>query len=376
MLSARSLWYGDQSCTYWLGTPTTSELTELLVPLRPSRFLIVCDKEVAALYGTVYADELSGVVPTHLLVHDSEEEAKTLATVEQFGDEAQRFGADRAAVILALGGGLSSNLAGLLAALLYRGVRLVHLPTTLLAMVDSVFSLKQGVNSNHGKNAFGGYHRPSLIVADTRHLTTLPPTAIRSGMCEVIKNALAIAPNFIGSLDTLLRDDADYTTAQIEQIIDFALVSKQSLLKHDPYERSAALACEYGHTAGHAIEHVYGVPHGLAIGIGMLVAAEIAFRRGLLDSEGLAVHYELLANNGGLADFVLKLNVEAILKACTYDNKRGYIQTESKEVAMVLLEALGQPFESEPGLPLVPVKLEELRDAAIQVKDRWQELCR
>jgi 3-dehydroquinate synthetase len=358
--TCRRLEIGEEACDFWLGQGRAEDVADIVSTVDASRYLVVCDATVRWIHGDAYRRALAAHAPTTLLVHAPDEGAKTLATVEVLGNEAIRRRADRSTAVIALGGGLTGNIAGLLASLLYRGVPLVHVPTTLLAMVDSVVSRKQAVNSGHGKNAFGTYRQPELIVANTTLLETLAPVEVQSGLCEIIKNALAIDPGYLDQLLRLLRPDARYASDELTGAIEFALCSKQDVLREDPCERDRALVCEYGHTLGHAIEYCSGVPHGLAVGVGMLAAAEVAYARADLPRESVDLHYELMARNGGLDLVISRLRADEVISAVGYDNKRGTLAVGADELPMVLLEKLGRAQQQPSGVPLVPVRRDEV----------------
>ena len=369
----RTLRFEGDVCEYWYGHNGPDAVVEVLGSIPSSRFLVVCDPLVEQLYGERYAERLEKYAPSNLLVHPVGEKSKTLRTVETLGNKALEYGADRRTAVVAVGGGLTGNLSGLLAALLFRGISFAHVPTTLLAMLDSVFSQKQAVNSRHGKNAFGAFRLPKLIVADTSHIGTLPADEVRSSLCEVIKNALAIAPEYIDTLKGQLNVEGCYVPDSISSLIDFSLRSKQTVMESDRYETGPALVCEYGHTVGHVLEHVGGIAHGSAIGVGMLVAAELSAMRGGLTAAEVSVHYDLLERNGSLQESLLttigKLDARTVVDAAMFDNKKGYLPVNSDAVAMVLLERLGQPYRTRAGVPLVAVHRTELRTAIERVQE-------
>jgi 3-dehydroquinate synthase/2-deoxy-scyllo-inosose synthase len=354
--------FEDVRYPYLLGTDCFGELVTELAALDASSFVIVADDNVAPLHGEELRAALARHATTHLLVHADGEVNKTLVAVQTLGGRALELGADRRSVVVALGGGLTGNLAGVLSALLFRGVRLVHVPTTLLAMMDSVLSLKQAVNDRQGKNLLGMFHTPVLAVSDTRYLRTLPARQIRAGFCEVIKNALAICPAHIEPLRALLRPSACYTDAELSLVIKMGIEAKQHVMEGDKFERGKALLFEYGHTVGHAIEHAArgALPHGEAVGLGMLVAAHVSHELGHLDRAGVELHEALVRSNGLVPALPADAAREEVLRLLRSDNKRGYLRLRSDEIAMILLDRVGQPHaeaSSHPGLSAVPFEL-------------------
>jgi 3-dehydroquinate synthase/2-deoxy-scyllo-inosose synthase len=297
-----------------------------------------------------------------------------LKTVEHFAQEMVRAGIDRSSVIVAVGGGLIGNLGGLIAALLFRGIRLVHVPTTLIAAADSVASLKQAVNLSLGKNLLGCFHKPTAVLIDINFLRTLPATQIRSGMCEIIKNALTVATENIPLLESGLKPDAYYSDTELMVIVEAGLLAKQKVMRADKYERREALVFEYGHTVGHAIELAAEgrVPHGEAVGLGMIVAAEAARRLGRLSDSGRNLHHRLLRRNGLMVRLPIGVTVAAVMALLLTDNKRGYVCARPDQVAMILLDDLGVPA-GPLGRPLILVEASLIQscieDCLTNIKD-------
>jgi 3-dehydroquinate synthetase len=249
---------------------------------------------------------------------------------------------------VALGGGLAGNIAGLLAHLFLRGVRLVHIPTTLLAMSDSVLSFKQAVNSRVGKNHLGAFHAPELVWAHLDFLASLPPSETQSALCEAIKNVVAICPELHDEMAARLRPDADYGAAELSWFIGMCVDAKQRVMEADPFEKDNALILEYGHTAGHAAELVSGgaFSHGLAIGVGGLVAARVSASLGFGDPALESAHEALLRLNGAPTTFPGYLEPDRLMEAIRLDNKRGYLPHKPGHVDMVLLDGPGQPHKT------------------------------
>ena len=193
----REVRFGDVRYPIYVrsGPASWQEFAGLLTELHTDRFLLVTDGGVPAEAVRAVARGLGELAPVTLLRVPADERAKNLSTIDDLAKEAFTSGATRMSVFVALGGGLAGNVAGLLAHLFLRGARLVHIPTTLLAMSDSVLSLKQAVNSPVGKNHLGAFHAPELVWSQLDCLATLPPAQIRAALCEVIKNIITICPN-------------------------------------------------------------------------------------------------------------------------------------------------------------------------------------
>lgn len=343
-----------------LGEYLLDEVTELGVVPPASRFFVVCDPTVRALYADRLAVNLNQAAPTEIIVHPKGERRKSMQTASRLIHALLAAGADRSSIVVALGGGQTGNIAGLAAALLFRGVAFVHVPTTLLAMLDSVVSLKQGVNSRHTKNAIGTYHAPAAVVADVTVLESLSMRHMRSGLCEAVKNCLVLGSQLASTLPTI----AGFTKARpmpkaLEEVVASHVQAKAKVLGDDPYERHQGLLFEYGHTVGHAIEFLTAgrVLHGESVGYGLLAAAETARLLGLLTDDDANYHSELLHTINVTTVLPTEIHPREVIEVLLNDTKRGYLShAPADAIAMVLLSAIGRPvWDGERPLSVVPV---------------------
>lgn len=350
------LQFEDEHYPVWIGVRCLDEIISNLCKFRASSYHLITDRTVSQLHAGVLCEQLSAKALASLWVVGNGESFKSLETVEHLAQKMVQAGADRGSVIVAVGGGVVGNLAGLIAALLFRGIRLVHVPTTLIAAADSVASLKQAVNLSIGKNLLGCFHKPTAVLIDLNFLRTLPATQIRSGMYEIIKNALTVATENIPLLESGLKPDANYSDTELMAIVEAGLLAKQKVMKADKCERKEALVFEYGHTVGHAIELAAEgrVPHGEAVGLGMIVAAEVANRLGRLSEAYQRLHHRLLRRNGLTVQLPAGVTVAAVMALLRTDNKRGYVCARPDQVAMILLDGLGVPA-GPVGRPLILV---------------------
>jgi 3-dehydroquinate synthetase len=355
------------------GPGAWDEFTGTISGLRADRFLLVMDDGVPAPALDAITLSLQQLAPVTLLRVPAREKDKNIALIEKLAAEAFSDGATRRSVVVAFGGGLAGNVAGLLAHMFLRGIRLVHVPTTLLAMSDSVLSLKQAVNSGSGKNHLGAFHVPELVWIHLDLASSLPPVQVRSALCEAIKNVVVICPEHYDEMSGRLRATATYSQPELAWFIDMCVAAKQRVMETDPYEKGTALALEYGHTVGHAAEHVSGgsMPHGLAIGVGGLVAARVATLLGVLDPAAEAAHQHLLERNGAPTTLPPGLTVPRLIETIRKDNKRGYLPPRRGYVDMVLLDALGRPHFSR-GNPITQVP-EDIVITAIQTRLSHEE---
>ena len=284
------------------------------------RRFLVSSPTVWKRHGETVAAALPGV--EHLLVPDGER-SKTPQTVAHIYDWLIRSGADRQSTIIAVGGGVIGDTVGFAAATYLRGVELVHVPTTLLAQVDSAVGGKVGVNHPLGKNLIGAFHPPAAIVADPRLLDTLPRRELRAGLYEVVKyGVIASRPLF----DRLVTDLPRIFAREPDVIADIVASScriKADVVAADEREAGRRRVLNFGHTAGHALESATRyrrLRHGEAVAYGMLVAATLGADRGLLDKNDHEALTDLVGRMGPLPT-VTDLSATAVLAAMRRDKK-------------------------------------------------------
>jgi len=219
------------------------------------------------------------------ILFDDAESRKTFSTVENICRQLVRAGADRRVVLVALGGGVVGDIAGFVAACYLRGVRVVQVPTTLVAQVDSAIGGKTGVNLPEGKNLAGAFHQPRLVIADPKVLHTLSARQYRSGVYEVIKYGVISDGRLFEYLEDSLPQLLAARPAALDKVIPRCIRVKADIVGRDEHERDLRRILNFGHTLGHALEAATNYRrflHGEAVGWGMLAATEIARRRGLL----------------------------------------------------------------------------------------------
>lgn len=259
------------------------------------RVAIIADQTVAALFGERALASFGTDEPKPLLLtFPAGERHKTRQTWGTLSDQLVAAGCGRDTVIVALGGGVTGDLAGFVAATYLRGVPLVQVPTTLLAMIDSSVGGKTGVDTPAGKNLIGAFHHPELVLSDPRLLTSLPPHEMRCGLAEAIKHGVIADAAYFAWIATGLRQILHGDTPDDEtqlHLVRRSIEIKVQVVRQDERESGLRKVLNFGHTVGHAIEHVtaYGVAHGEAIAIGMVAEAILAERlhlaeRGLADA--------------------------------------------------------------------------------------------
>lgn len=269
-----------------VGAGLLQQLGDFIRPLKLSRHLgLVTHPELATPYGSVVADSLrrAGHEVSFLMV-PAGEESKSMEQAGRLCRELVGARLDRGSALCGLGGGVIGDLAGFVAAIAFRGIPFLNVPTTLLAQVDSSVGGKTGVNLPEGKNLVGAFHQPRLVVADVLTLRTLPEREFRSGLAEVVKHGMIADADLFRRLeeraDRILERDPD----SLREIVSRSCAIKAKVVEADEQETGLRAMLNFGHTIGHALEAALGygsITHGEAVAYGMLVAATLSVRRGL-----------------------------------------------------------------------------------------------
>lgn len=284
------------------------------------RVAVITDDTVQALL----AERLAGGPWHPVLAIPPGEESKTRDSWLELTDALLSAGFSRDSALVAIGGGVVGDLAGFVAATLARGIPYAHVPTTLLAMVDSSVGGKTGVDTPHGKNLVGAFHPPDAVVADPSVLKTLPEVTYRGGLAEMVKHALVADAAYWTQLESsapvLLSRDPTALTPLIVRSIEI----KAEVVGKDEREAGLRATLNVGHTVAHAIELLTGfqLPHGDAVAIGLVAESRIAERLGVAEA-GLAARIErLLASLGLPVTIPSGLDAPALVEAMGSDKKR------------------------------------------------------
>lgn len=303
-------------------------------------FVIITDTHVEALYGNRLKKRMdeAGLTPVMVTIPPGEG-SKSRAQKEWIEDRMGEAKVSRDGVVIALGGGVITDLAGFVAATYCRGIPYVSIPTTLLAMVDACGGGKVAVNTPWGKNQIGSFHSPSLVLIDPETLHTLPAKELLNGKAEIFKYGLIATPDVLqGEIDG--------------GMIERCLRTKMEIVSQDPYEKGMRRVLNFGHTLGHAFESSsqYRVSHGEAVAWGMALEAKLSAKMALLQkSDAEWISSQLLARGFSLQfPFVKK---EEILRHLVHDKKASGGQTR-----FVLLEKIGKVDAAE-GMYCRPVPL-------------------
>jgi 3-dehydroquinate synthase len=307
---------GSRESAVWIGDSIVERLPELLDAhgVGPRRF-IVSNPVIWRFHGEQLQRVLGGGEP--ILIPDGER-YKNLQSVARVYEALIRAGADRGSAIVSVGGGVTGDTAGFAAATFLRGITLAHVPTTLLAQVDSSIGGKVGVNHALGKNLIGAFHQPAVVAIDPLLLKTLPRREFRSGLYEVVKYGMIASRELFDRVATqtkaIFSRDPD---ALIPAIVESCRI-KAEVVSADEREGGLRRVLNFGHTIGHALEAVTKYRrfrHGEAIALGMLAAADLGVARGALaerERQALAQAITRLGPLPSLADLTIAEMLEAV----------------------------------------------------------------
>ncbi|MFO7604937.1 MAG: 3-dehydroquinate synthase [Desulfurivibrionaceae bacterium] len=322
------------------------------------RYIIVADDQVAALFGAQLRDSLASAgLDSELISFPHGESHKHLGTIADLASSLARLGVDRKDALIALGGGVTGDITGFLAASYMRGIPFIQVPTSLLAQVDSSVGGKTGVDIPEGKNLVGAFYQPKCVYIDSLVLKSLPAKELLNGLAEIIKYGVIWDADFFGYMEENREAVMALDLSVLEEVVARCCAIKAEVVAVDERESDLRRILNYGHTIGHAVEAAsgYRLDHGLGVAIGMEAANELAVGKGLLAREGAERIRELIVGYG--------LPVEI---PSDYDRRgiKEYLKTDKKSVG-------GRPFF------VLPVKIgrvvvtdqveEELLDRVIGV---------
>jgi 3-dehydroquinate synthase len=336
------------------------QLTDVVRKAAPGhRVAIITD----AVVGARYADRASGLLQSHnvaVFTIPSGEQHKTRETWAGLTDEMLAKGFGRDSIVVALGGGVVGDIAGFVAATYMRGVPVVQVPTTLLAMVDASVGGKTGVNLREGKNLVGAFHQPRLVAADVVTLRSLPRRQRAAGFAEVVKKAAIWDAELFATLErdaeALLRLEEELLVPVLARAIEI----KAEIVSRDEREQGVRMLLNFGHTLAHAIEALKryrGLLHGEAVAIGMVYAAGRSEALGHAPA-GTALRLAALCERFGLPTQLPAFDRSAYLEALQVDKKR-----RDSRIHYVVLEGVGSartvpllPSEVAAALPRKPLQ--------------------
>lgn len=282
-----------------VGTGLLDELPGL-VGEGVQRVLVVHPRALATTGEAIREDLVAKGFEAYAAEVPDAEEAKTAQVASFLWGVLGQAGFTRSDAIVSVGGGATTDLAGFVAATWLRGIRVVHVPTTLLAMVDAAVGGKTGINTPEGKNLVGAFHPPAGVLCDLGTLETLPQHDFVAGLAEVVKCGFIADPVILDLIESDLEDARSVRGRHLRELVERAIRVKADVVAQDLREASLREVLNYGHTFGHAVEQVerYSFRHGAAVSIGMVYAAELARLAGKMDDDLVDRHRSVLAGLG------------------------------------------------------------------------------
>lgn len=330
----------------------------MMVTSQASSIVIVGDENVLAIHNA-YIERITGesVVPVLVVPIPAGESSKSFAMLERACRTLARENVDRACVVVGFGGGVSTDLAAMIASVWMRGVRLIQVPTSLMAMADAAIGGKFAVNIPEGRNMAGGMKYPEYVFIDRQFLRTLPSPEFVAGLVEIVKTGVVAHS---GILDILAGcDDCSEVDVAIDLAVESASV-KVEIVSRDPSDRGVRGLLNFGHTVGHSIESAsgYGVGHGMAVASGMRIESAVSERLGFWTSAERGRLVSLLDSIG--ADTTPAVEFERAIAFMHRDKKN-----EGGQIRMALpRHRLGGPVPDDFDLASVPISL---------IRDCWND---
>jgi len=282
-------------------------------------------------------------IEAHRIELPDAEAGKDLQVVAFLWEVLGRIGIGRTDAIVSLGGGAATDVAGFAAATWLRGVDIVHVPTTLLAMVDAAIGGKTGINTDAGKNLVGAFHQPAAVIVDLAMLETLPPNELVAGMAEVVKAGFIADPVILDLIEADPQAAVDPSGSVLPELVRRAIAVKATVVAADEKESALREILNYGHTLAHAIERRerYRWRHGAAVSVGLVFAAELARLAGRLDAATVQRHRDVLMALG----LPVSYDADALPELLGY--MAGDKKTRSGVLRFVVLDGLAKPGRLE-----------------------------
>lgn len=322
-----------------IGDGIVSKLGEMTKAVCPKaiKALIVSETNVAALYLDAVKAQLEGAgLEVATFVFEAGEKNKNINEIAGMWNKMAEAGFTRTDIVVGLGGGVTTDMAGFAAATFLRGIDVIQVPTSLLAMVDASVGGKTGIDIPMGKNQVGAFWQPSLVLEDTLFLKTLPDEVFTEGMGEVTKYAFIMDEKLMDLLEKQngnIRDDA----AVLENVIGMCVSDKAEIINEDETDNGRRQILNFGHTAGHVIERDSGFtkPHGICVAKGMGIFMDACVKEGTLSAEDAKRMKDLLAMYKLPASD--EITAEDIVKGAMNDKKK-----RGNTLSVILVNKIGK----------------------------------
>ena len=321
---------GEKSYEIITGNHLVENAGSLIVSVIPRpKVIIITDANVAKLYLNTLTASLEKVGIKHnTLILPPGESSKSFTELEKLLENILGFSPDRNCTLLALGGGVVGDITGFAASIILRGIPFIQIPTTLLAQVDSSVGGKTGINSRYGKNLVGSFYQPSMVIADTAMLATLPKREFLAGYAEVVKYGIINDYPFFVWLEAHGEKAIQGDMAALSHIVSESCKAKADIVAQDERESGIRAILNFGHTLGHALEAETGYSnillHGEAVAIGMVLAMRLSVMRSLCSMEDYS-RVKMLLDTAGLKTSPCQLRPEwdnnRLIEHCYHDKK-------------------------------------------------------
>jgi len=330
---------GNKSYDILIGNNVFRKLKDNRIYMDSDKAVFIISSRVYELHKNFIRDTLKDSDrENHIFIMNDSEKNKNYKYAEKFLNLFLKKGITRKSVVISIGGGVVGDFAGYISALYMRGVPLIHVPTTLLSMVDSSIGGKVAVNLDTGKNIAGAFHQPSFVISDVRFLSTLPEEEFINGLAEVLKHGL------IGDYNTFtLLENADINTIYenefLTELVAYSAKFKSEIVEKDEKESGIRVILNFGHTIGHAVESLmeYTISHGAAVSTGIIAIIKLCNRLEMItDSEVKRVLS--IMKKFGLSNLDLKISPEDIIDHMKYDKKNS-----DDKINFVFINGIGNP---------------------------------
>ena len=326
-----------------IGRGARDRLTDTVRDLGARTVLLVHQPSLGLLAARVRGTLDAAGIDAHRVEVPDAEEGKSLAVAGFCWEVCGQVGITRADLVVSLGGGAATDLAGFVAATWMRGVRVVHVPTTLLAMVDAAVGGKTGINTAAGKNLVGAFHEPSAVLVDLALLDTLPTGELVAGSAEIIKTGFIADPVILELIEADPAAALNPAGPVLAELVHRSIAVKADVVAADLRESHLREILNYGHTLGHAIERRenYRWRHGAAVSVGLVFAAELARLAGRLDDATADRHRAVLSAVGLPVSYP-----DGVLEELV-DTMRGDKKARAGTLRFVVLDGLARPGRLE-----------------------------
>jgi 3-dehydroquinate synthase len=307
--------------------------------------VLVCDQHVLRYHGRLLRQYLASISQTHhCIVIPAGETHKTRATQQYIENHLLNWRCGRDTRLIALGGGVTLDMVGFVAAYYHRGIPVIYIPSTLLAMVDASIGGKTAINTHHGKNTLGCFYTPTDTIIAPEILITLPAHHWYEGLAEMLKHGLVGDRHHFHACQHLLQQNTLTTSAQMTELIDQSRAIKTHIVHQDPREQGLRHVLNFGHSIGHAIESAscHAISHGHAVAIGMIAECKLSLMMGLLDHHSYQYITERLWRMPIPWHQLSECNPTQLMSYWLQDKKNRHQQAHS-----VLLTSIGHPYQQQ-----------------------------